>query len=83
MSDVSFVSQRHLHSLRLGRLIFQLSWGVITCLCLASTALDCRFLGLTAAKEKLSLIMDWEQTINFAGSNSNENQISFWTFCDI
>lgn len=29
------------------------------------------------SKGKLSLIMDWEQTINFAGSNSNESHFFF------
>lgn len=83
MTDVSFVSQRNLHSLCLRRLIFQLFSG---CYYLFVSGFHSsrlpRFLGLTAAREKLSSIMDWEQTINFAGSNSNESQISLWTFWD-
>lgn len=58
--------------------------GIITCLCLASTARGCQesLVQLQQGK-RLSSIVDWEQTINFPGSNLNESQISFWTFCDI
>lgn len=55
MTDASFVSQRNLHSLCLGRLIFQLFVGryYLFMSGFHNTRLP-KFLGLTAAREKLS-----------------------------
>lgn len=82
MSDVSFVSQRHLHNLYLGRLISQL---FLRCYYLfVSSFYSTRLLIPWSNCSKGKVIINYGLgASNFAGSNSNESQISFWTLYDI